>query len=392
MKSAVKTDIAVLGAGAAGLMCALTAGRRGRKVTVLERNDRPGKKIRISGGGRCNFTNLHAAPDRYLSANPHFATSALSRFTAQDFIRLVRKHNIAYHEKKLGQLFCDGSAQQITDMLLAECARAGVTLVTGTEIREVTHAGGFGLRTSKGDWTADSLVIATGGLSVPPLGATDFGYRLAKQFGLKIIPCRPGLVPVTFSGNDLKIFRSLSGVSVPAVARFGNHSFEENILFTHRGLSGPAVLQISSYWQPGKPLVFDLLPGQDPEALLKANTSRKTLLKNYLAGLLPARLAETLTASFLTDKPLNQCSAKDIRRTAELLSCFTVIPKGTEGFAKAEVTAGGVDTDELSSKTMEAKKIPGLFFIGEVVDVTGHLGGYNFQWAWSSGRAAGEHA
>ncbi|MCA9394480.1 MAG: NAD(P)/FAD-dependent oxidoreductase [Candidatus Omnitrophica bacterium] len=385
-------DVIIIGGGAAGLMCAITAGQRGRRVIVMEHTDRICRKVRISGGGRCNFTNIHTAADRYLSENPHFARSALARYTPEDFIRMVRSHGIAFHEKKLGQLFCDGTAQEIITLLRTECGRAGVRIITGCQLRELTNNGGFKLRTSQGTFTAQSLVVATGGLSVPSAGATDLGYRIARQFGIRVAACRPGLVPLTLAPADLSVFKPLSGVALPTTVRFNGTRFEESILFTHRGLSGPAVLQISSYWKPGQPLTIDLAPGQDLPAWLAANGARKTLLKNALAEILPARLAETLAQRYLTDKPMNRCTEKELRRAAELLAGFTLTPRGTEGYAKAEVTVGGVDTAELSSKTMETVKVPGLYFIGEVVDVTGHLGGYNFQWAWSSGHAAGRYA
>ncbi|MBZ0166844.1 MAG: NAD(P)/FAD-dependent oxidoreductase, partial [Candidatus Omnitrophica bacterium] len=308
------------------------------------------------------------------------------------FCALVRSHNIAFHEKKLGQLFCDHSAQDIIDMLKKECARYHVHILPGCNATKIIKKDGFRVTTPQGEYRCQSLVVASGGLSIPPLGATDFGYRLARQFGLNIVPCRPGLVPLTWSAKDLSLFKSLSGVSVPAEVRTGNKTFAEYVLFTHKGLSGPAILQISSYWEPGSLIEINLLPGRDIVALFENGRHKKTLLKNFLADFLPSRLAEILCAHFVPNKPLNQYTDKEFRHIAAILGQWTVIPKGTEGYAKAEVTVGGIDTDELSSKTMGARKVPGLYFIGEVVDVTGQLGGFNFQWAWSSGFAAGQHA
>jgi predicted Rossmann fold flavoprotein len=385
-----ETDVIVIGAGAAGLMCAIEAGKRGRSVTVLEHNDAVGKKIRISGGGRCNFTNIHASPDNYLSLNPHFIKSPLSRYTPQDFCALIHKYKIAFHEKKLGQLFCDKSSQEIISLLKKECDCYGVHIVLGAKVTEIQKKDNFELWMEQGKARSESLVIATGALSIPMLGATDFGYKVAKQFGLKINPCRPGLVPLTFSEKDLNIFKDLSGVSVDAIVSFDKIQFRENILFTHRGLSGPAILQISSYWQPGKAVTVNLLPELQMSDVLESHRSEPTTLKTFLKNRLPSRLIDALCEHFLGNKPINQYSSKQLKDIARLLNSWEVIPKGTEGYAKAEVTVGGVDTDELSSKTMESKKVPGLFFIGEIVDITGHLGGYNFQWAWASGHAAGQ--
>ncbi len=385
-----KADVIIIGAGAAGLMCAIEAGQRGRTVVVLEHNEHIGKKIRISGGGRCNFTNLLTAPRNFLSENPHFMTSALARFTAQDFIELLEKHHIAYHEKTLGQLFCDESSQDIITMLKEECDAVQASILVGTHVLEVKKTTHFILQTTQGEFQAQSLVIATGGLSIPPLGASDFGYNIAKQFDINVNPCRPGLVPLTFKSKDLESLGSLSGVSLEVVARFGSTIFREKMLFTHKGLSGPAILQISSYWQEGQPLVIDLLPGVDIFEIFKAHhasrISAKTLLKDHL----PARLADILGHQF-PDKPLTQTSLEELKKIADFLHNFNIVPQGTEGYAKAEVTVGGIKTDELSSKTMETKKVPGLYFIGEVVDVTGWLGGFNFQWAWASGFAAGQY-
>lgn len=383
-------DVIIIGAGAAGLMCAIEAGKRGRSVCVLEHNDAVGKKIRISGGGRCNFTNIHATPKNYLSQNPHFIRSPLSRYTPNDFCDLVNKYKIAFHEKKLGQLFCDKSSQDIIAMLKKECDLNNVLIVLGVKVTSIKKNERFELATTQSTFTCSSLVIATGALSIPTLGATDFGYNAAKQFSIKVNTCRPGLVPLTFKADDLKIFKGLAGVSVDALVSFGNTSFRENILFTHRGLSGPAILQISSYWQPGKPITLNLLPDLNTSEVLKERQRDKTTLKNFLKGHLPSRLCDILCEHFFDNKPLNQYSLKHLQDIARSLSSWEVIPEGTEGYDRAEVTVGGIDTNELSSKTMESKKVPGLFFIGEVVDITGHLGGYNFQWAWASGFAAGQ--
>lgn len=385
-------DVIVIGGGAAGLMCANEAGKRGRSVALLEHNETLGKKIRISGGGRCNFTNIHASANNYLSQNSHFAKSPLARYTPQDFCQLVEKYKIAYHEKTLGQLFCDGSSQQIIDMLIKECVQHQVEILTSTTIDEVSKTDIFYLNTSRGKLRSQSLVIATGGLSIPTLGATDFGHRVAEQFGIKINPCYPALVPFTFKNSDLKIFGNLAGVSLEVIATIDPVSFREGMLFTHKGLSGPAILQISSYWKPGQSVTIDLLPNVDIQKLLKTAAKQKTSLKNFLKSYLPSRLCDVLCDHFFPNKPLQQYSLKEFEEIAKFLHHWRVTPQGTEGYAKAEVTAGGVDTDELSSKTLESKKVPGLYFIGEVVDVTGWLGGYNFQWAWASGFAAGQYA
>ncbi|WP_276321468.1 NAD(P)/FAD-dependent oxidoreductase [Qipengyuania sediminis] len=379
-------DAIILGAGAAGLMCAAVAGQRGRRVLVLERASEPGKKILISGGGRCNFTNLGAAPDRYLSANPHFAKSALARYTAHDFLALVEKHGIAWHEKTLGQLFCDGSARQIVAMLMADCARGGVELRCDSNVAEVEHADG---RFRIGDDSAPALVIATGGPSVPKMGATGFAYELARRFGLKVVEPRPGLVPLTLGGEDV-LFRELSGVSAEVVAHCGKTSFREAALFTHRGLSGPAVLQISSYWRPGGEVAIDFLPGSDAGWLPAAKRADpRAHLRALLRAHLPERLAATL-AERCSIGELGRASDKALAAAEARLSHWRFHPNGSEGFAKAEVTLGGISTAELSSQTMAAKRVRDLYAIGEAVDVTGWLGGYNFQWAWASGVAAGE--
>ena len=389
-------DAIVLGGGAAGLMCAAAAGRRGARVLVLERAAEVGKKILISGGGRCNFTNLQTAPERYLSANPHFAKSALSRYTARDFLALVESYGIAWHEKTLGQLFCDGSARQVVAMLLDECARAeaaggGVDVRCGEEIAEVTHGGSdFGVAASSGAYTAGALVIATGGPSIPKMGASDFAYRLARQFGLKVVEPRPGLVPLTLGGEDV-LFRDLSGVSAEVVARCGKGAFREAALFTHRGLSGPAILQASSYWRPGDAVGIDFLPDRPGRWLIEAKrASPRATVRSTIGEALPDRLAATLAERLALGGELANLPDKALLTAETRLADWRFCPNGSEGFAKAEVTLGGIATAELSSKTMEARRVPGLYAIGEAVDVTGWLGGYNFQWAWASGVAAGE--
>ncbi|MCJ2179052.1 NAD(P)/FAD-dependent oxidoreductase [Novosphingobium album (ex Hu et al. 2023)] len=383
-------DAIVLGAGAAGLFCAATAGQRGRRVLLLDHADQPGKKILISGGGRCNFTNMHTAPDRYLSQNPHFAKSALSRYTAADFLALVESYGIAWHEKTLGQLFCDESAKQIVAMLLEECAKGGVDLRCGEAIRGVDHADGL-YRVAFGDQTvqAPALVIATGGPSIPKMGATGFAYDLARQFGLKVVQPRPALVPLTLPADDT-LFRDLSGVSTEVIARCGKAAFREATLFTHRGLSGPAILQVSSYWQRGDTVTTQFLPGREEGWLKAAKRERpKAGLRKVLSEGLPDRLAEALCERLGLEGELGNLSDKALSAAEAKLARWPFVPNGSEGFAKAEVTAGGIDTSGLSSKTMEARKVPGLYVIGEAVDVTGWLGGYNFQWAWASARAAG---
>ena len=377
-------DAIVLGAGAAGLFCAATAGQRGKRVLLLDHNAEAGRKILISGGGRCNFTNLHTAPDRYLSANPHFAKSALARYTPADFIKLVDGHGIAWHEKTLGQLFCDQSARQIVAMLLEECARGQVTLRLGGETGAVAHRDG---RFHVAGASAPALVIATGGPSIPKLGATQFAYELARQFGLKVVQPRPALVPLTLSGEDA-LFAELSGVATEVVARCGKAAFREAALFTHRGLSGPAILQVSSYWQRGEAVRIDYLPDQPQGWLLEAKRSQpRSALRRVLP--LPERLAITLAERLGVAGELGNQPDKVLRAAEQRLHDWQFQPNGSEGFAKAEVTAGGISTAELSSQTMEAKKVPGLYAIGEAVDVTGWLGGYNFQWAWASAHAAG---
>ena len=383
-------DTVIIGAGAAGLFCAFTAGRRGRSVLLLEHAAQVGKKILISGGGRCNFTNLYAAPENFLSANRHFHKAALARYTPHDFIELVERHGIRFHEKKLGQLFCDDSAQQIIDLLLRECSDANVTIRTACQVHEVNQtADGFSIATNQGSFDSRAVVIATGGLSIPQMGATDFGYRVARQFGLRIEPTRPALVPFTLDEADRARFAPLSGVSIDALVSLDKARFRENILVTHKGLSGPAILQISSYWQAGQSVAVNLLPDTDALAWLTAERTSQKELKTLLAQHWPQRFAQAWAAAYAPNKPLNQYSNKELAALAAQLNAWQLAPDGTEGFRKAEVTAGGVSTDELSSKTMEARRVPGLYFIGEVVDVTGWLGGYNFQWAWASGHAAG---
>ncbi|HEY8592126.1 MAG TPA: NAD(P)/FAD-dependent oxidoreductase [Sphingomicrobium sp.] len=384
-------DAIILGAGGAGMMCAAVAGQRGRRVLLVDHADAPGKKILISGGGRCNFTNIHAAPDRYLSANPHFMKSALGRYTAADFIALVDAYGIARHEKTLGQLFCDGSARQIVAMLLAECEKGGVTLQLGAPVRDVEHADGH-FRVTAGNRVAlaPALVIATGGPSIPKLGATGFAYDLARKFGLKVVEPRPALVPLTLAGDQL-LFRELSGVATDVVARAGGASFREAALFTHRGLSGPAILQVSSYWRPGEEVAVDFLPDVESGWLMGAKRARpRSELGAVLRTMLPTRLADTLVERLGLAGDLGNLPDKRLEEAERRLSDWRFLPNGTEGFAKAEVTVGGIATDGLSSKTMEASRVPGLYAVGEAVDVTGWLGGYNFQWAWASGWAAAQ--
>ena len=380
-------DAIVLGAGAAGLFCAALAGQRGRRVLLLDHNAEPGRKILISGGGRCNFTNVHTVPERFLSANPHFAKSALSRFTPQDFVALIEAYGIAWHEKTLGQLFCDGSARQVVDLLLAECAKGGVTLRLGEPVGPVEHRDGqFHVSGAQ----APALVIATGGPSIPKLGASTLAYELARQFGLKVVEPRPALVPLTLGGDEV-LFRELSGVSAPVIAKCGKAAFAEAALFTHRGLSGPAILQVSSYWRNGAAVGIDFLPAAPPGwlALAKRNGPRKSVRK-LLAETLSERLAIVLTERLALDGELGQFGDKALNAAEAALRDWQFHPNGSEGFAKAEVTVGGISTAELSSQTMAARRVPGLYAIGEAVDVTGWLGGYNFQWAWASAAAAAE--
>ena len=386
-------DAIVIGAGAAGLMCALTAGQRGRRVLVVDHANKVGKKILMSGGGRCNFTNTGTTPDNFLSANPHFCKSALARYTPWHFIEMVERHGIAYHEKELGQLFCDESSKQIVKLLLDECAAAGVEVRTHCSIERVAQrdAGGLTLHTAQGTFDADALVVASGGLSIPSMGASGFGYALAKQFGHDVMPTRAGLVPLTLTGKHAERLQDLAGVSLPIEARCNGTSFRNFMLVTHRGISGPSILQISSYWQPGDDLRLDLLPGRDAHALVHDwhHSRRDAELKTLLSEVLPKRFAQRLCEHWIRNKPLRQYNDPELRDIADLLGSWPLVASGTEGYRTAEVTLGGVDTDGLSSTTMMSRLVPGLYFIGEVVDVSGWLGGYNFQWAWASGHAAG---
>lgn len=390
----MKVDVLVIGAGAAGLMCAITAGQRGRRTLVLDHANKPGKKILMSGGGRCNFTNLGVTPAQYLSANPHFCKSALARYTPADFIALVEKHRIAYHEKELGQLFCDESSKQIVRMLLDECAAAGARVETSCGVERVQKTDeGFAVLTANGEVHTQALVVASGGLSIPSMGATGLGYELARQFGHNVLPTRAGLVPLTLSGKHQEHYQELAGVALPvAEARVGKRAFRAGLLFTHRGISGPSILQISSYWQPGDELRIDLSPEQDMGAWLVAQRAQRPAaeLRNVLGELLPRRLAQRLCELWLGSKPMRQYRDAELHDAGARLHDWPIVASGTEGYRTAEVTLGGVDTDGLSSATLQSKHVPGLYFIGEVVDVTGWLGGYNFQWAWASGHAAGE--
>jgi predicted Rossmann fold flavoprotein len=380
-------DVLIIGAGAAGLMTAIHAGKRGRRVGVLERAGRTGKKILISGGGRCNFTNLHCRPENFISANPHFAKSALASHTPSHFIELVEKHGIRYHEKTLGQLFCNGSAQEIVCMLETECNRAGVRILTNIDIERVEHGGAFSVFAGTDEFQASALVVSTGGLSIPKMGATSFGYDLARQFGLKIVETRPALVPLAFGGEDRKRYADLSGVSAEITASIGRQSFREKMLFTHRGLSGPAILQISSYWRSPASITIDLAPDRQLTAAMQ-NGSRRDLnsLKSAFRAALPHRVADR----WLDLHPPEGWTNHKLAELERLVHNWVFVPEATDGYDKAEVTSGGVDTNELSSGTMESRKVSGLYFVGEVVDVTGHLGGFNFQWAWSSGFCAGQ--
>ena len=391
----ISCDVLVIGAGAAGLMCALTAGRRGRNVRVVERANKPGKKILMSGGGRCNFTNTGTTAANFISANPHFCKSALARCQPADFIALVDQHGIAWHEKELGQLFCDESSKLIVRMLLDECADAGVDIDTGCEVHEVAREGeGFVVDTARGRIAAQSLVVASGGLSIPSLGGSGLGYALAKQFGHAVLPTRAGLVPLVLTGTHSERLEGLSGVSLEVEAESRGQSFRNAMLVTHRGLSGPAILQVSSYWEAGEPLAIDLLPGVDALAFLRGHKAARPAseLRTVLAERMPKRFAQRLCERWLGDRPLRQFDEPALAQAAAALSAWPVVASGTEGYRTAEVTLGGVDTRELSSSTMMSRRVPGLYFIGEVVDVTGWLGGYNFQWAWASGQAAGSAA
>ncbi len=384
-------DAIVLGAGAAGMMCAIEAGKRGRRVALLEHADSAGKKILISGGGRCNFTNLHCAPDNFLSANPHFAKSALARYTPADFIALIDKYRIPYHEKRLGQLFCDGSARDVTNMLEEECRQAGVRVFLKTRIQEVRRASGFAIRTEHSEFGAPALVVATGGLSIPKMGATGLAYEVARQFGVKLVERRPALVPLTFNAADAATYGRLAGISAEVVACAGRQRFREKMLFTHRGLSGPAILQISSYWRDGQAITIDLAPGRDVTAQMRRSTGGRDFAaaKSAVRAWLPSRFADVWAEWHATEVLHGRWTNAALAEFERRLHQWQIRPAGTEGYEKAEVTGGGVDTDELSAKTMESRAVPGLYFIGEAVDVTGHLGGFNFQWAWASGFCAG---
>lgn len=386
------SQVLVIGGGAAGLMCAATAGYRGKTVTVLEGSNRCGKKILMSGGGRCNFTNTGTGPGNFLSRNPHFCKSALARYRPVDFIEMVERHGIAYHEKELGQLFCDESSKQIVKLLLDECDWAGVHIATGIAISSIRFAGDrFEVETAQGIYRAEKLVVATGGLSIPSMGASGLGYSIARQFGHALVETRAGLVPFTLSGKPLEQYAELAGVALPIAVRVGGTEFRNALLFTHRGLSGPAILQISSYWNLGEAIEIDLLPGRDAgtELLALQQQGHKAELKTVLAEWLPKRLAQLLCTVFFSNKPVNQYKHAELRDIAFALQHWRITPSGTEGYRTAEVTLGGVDTEGVSSSSFESKHQPGLYFIGEVLDVTGHLGGYNFQWAWASGHAAG---
>lgn len=384
-----KKDVVVIGGGAAGLLCAIEAGKSNRSVIVIEHEEKIGKKILISGGGRCNFTNKEVSSDNFISNNPHFCKSALAGYTPDDFISLLEKYGIAYHEKKLGQLFCNGSSREIVSMLESECKKAGVEIVVNCNVNRIKKKVFFEIETSKGNYASGSLVIASGGISIPKIGATDFGYNVAKQFDLQLTEIRPALVPLTLNNADKNVFGDLSGISVDAMITCGKIKFRENILFTHKGLSGPAILQISSYWKECETISIDLLPGKDLYEMFLPNLKSKIELINFISNYLPKRFVEIFCSKYITSKPLNQYTQKELKNISETFRNWKLKPSGTEGFDKAEVTLGGIDTNELSSKTMESKKVKGLFFIGEVVDVTGWLGGYNFQWAWASGFAAG---
>jgi predicted Rossmann fold flavoprotein len=390
--SAASYDVIIIGAGAAGLMCALTAGGRGRRVLLLERTGEAGKKILISGGGRCNFTNIGAAPENFISANPHFCKSALSRYTQQDFLALIAKHRIAWHEKTLGQLFCDGSARAVVAMLLADCDAAGVDIRLAHPPTGIARTDRFEVATDHGCFTADALVVASGGLSIPKMGATGLAHDIARRFGLPLTGIRPALVPLTFSAGALALMQPLSGVSLESVVSCGQTAFREAVLLTHRGLSGPAIFQISSYWREGREIVLNVLPDLDAGKYLQERKRKrgKADARTVLAEVLPARHAGAFAAVHLPERPIGELPDRMLGSLGNLLNRWRLTPSGSEGYAKAEVTLGGVDTTALSSRTMQARTVPGLYFIGEAVDVTGWLGGYNFQWAWSSGRAAGE--
>lgn len=387
----MKKDVIIIGAGASGLMCAIEAGRRGRSVLLIDHAEKIAKKVRISGGGRCNFTNRDIRPENYISGNPHFCKSALARFTPDDFIAMLDRHSMKYYEKEAGQLFCAEGSGEIIEMLQEECRTAGVEMLLSCRIEDVKRDTLFSLSTNLGTFESESLVIATGGLSYPKVGATDIGYRIAREFGLKVNPQRPALVPFTLNPQDMKMVRELSGVSLNASVRCKGKEFRGDILFTHRGLSGPAILQLSSYWSPGEEIVINLLPGRDAYELFMSRREGRMEMRNLLAEFLPKRLASLWCDLHIQSKPVNQYSEKELKAIGQHLHNWRIRPAGIEGYDTAEVTLGGIDTDELSSKTMEGKKVPGLYFTGEVIDVTGELGGYNLHWAWASGFAAGQH-
>ena len=395
-------DVAIIGAGAAGIMCAIEAGKRGRRVILIDHARQLGEKIRISGGGRCNFTNRYCSPEYFISNNPHFCRSALARFTPQDFMALINKHGIRYHEKKFGQLFCDESAQQIIDMLREEGAAVGVDWQMPSQVREIQYQAGNGssmqtflIVTERNTIEAESLVVATGGLSIPQIGASSYGYQIANQFDIAVIPLRPGLVGLTFNAEEFLQFKGISGLSIDAEVSCNGAIFREQVLFTHRGLSGPAILQISSYWQPKQAIHINVLPSHTATEIFSEIRNSSVLLSNLLSRFLPKRFVQIWCDTICNElslaiQPINRYSDAELQQIADKLHCWQVFPSGTVGYKKAEVTIGGVDTRELSSKTMQANRVPGLYFIGEVVDVTGHLGGFNFQWAWASGHAAGQ--
>jgi hypothetical protein len=386
----MKKDVIVIGGGAAGMFCAIQAGKRGRSALVLEHGGKLGNKILISGGGRCNFTNLHTGPADFICANPHFHRSALARFTPHDFLELVERHGIRYHEKKSGQMFCDRSAQEILSMLKRESVDARVEFRFHCPVHSIKKKGRFLVETDQGRFECESLVVATGGCSFPEIGATDFGYRIARQFGLRVTPIKPALVPLTLSAEDRSVFNPLSGIAVETIVSLGDRRFRGNILLTHQGLSGPAILQISSYWNPQERIGIDLLPDLDADDLLWRERDSAKELKTVLSRHWPQRFAKAWVEVYADSRPMRQYSNRELGEIAGRLHHWEIVPDGTAGYTKAEVTAGGVDTDELNSKTMEARRVPGLYFIGEVVDVTGQLGGFNLQWAWSSGYAAGQ--
>jgi predicted Rossmann fold flavoprotein len=387
----MQKDVIIIGAGASGLLCATEAGKHGKSILLLDHAQKIGSKLRISGGGKCNFTNRHISSEHFISRNPHFCKSALSRYTPEDFISLLGKYRIPFHEREAGRLFCDATSSRIIVMLRAECEKTGAEFLLGCSVRNITHNDVFSVTTDRGTFQSRSLVIATGGLSYPKLGASDFGIRIAEQFKINVIEPRPGLVPLTFGGKELNIFRDLSGVSILAEVASKRASFRGSLLFTHRGLSGPAILQISSYWNKGETLSVNLLPGVDVHELLLSNRQSKKEIRNLLSQFLPSRFSQVWCTTHLRTGPICRFTEKELRDAARKLQAWQVKPSGSEGYGAAEVTVGGIDTDEISSRTMETKKVPGLYVIGELLDVTGQLGGYNLHWAWASGHAAGQY-